>query len=137
MDRQLYAAAVACLLLLAGCGASAAHAAEWRALRVVASAYNSLPSQTTRKRPAVAAWGNKLKPGMRAIAVSRDLIRKGLKRGTRVRIQGLPGVYVVRDKMAPRWRNKIDIYMGRDVARARDYGVRHGIRILYADKDNS
>jgi 3D (Asp-Asp-Asp) domain-containing protein len=68
---------------------------------------------------------------MRAIAVSRDLIEAGLTRGTRVRIDGLPGEYVVLDKMARRWRNKIDIYMGEDVDAARRWGVRE-VRIRWS-----
>ena len=48
----------------------------------------------------------------------------GLGHGTEVRIDGLPGLYVVRDKMARRWRKKIDIYMGNDVGAARRWGRR-------------
>jgi 3D (Asp-Asp-Asp) domain-containing protein len=90
---------------------------------VVASAYNSLAGQTG-PQPSVAAWGDRLEPGMRAVAVSRDLLEIGLTRGARVWIDGLEGEYVVLDKMAKRWRNKIDIYMGEDVAAARRWGVR-------------
>jgi 3D (Asp-Asp-Asp) domain-containing protein len=61
---------------------------------------------------------------VRAIAVSRDLLELGLVRGVRVRIEGLPGEYAVLDKMARRWRRKIDIYMGDDVEAARAWGVR-------------
>ncbi|WP_367270023.1 3D domain-containing protein [Salinisphaera sp.] len=106
--------------------------ADWQSINVVASAYNSLPAQTSAE-PTVAAWGDRLKPGMNAIAVSRDLIKKGLTHGTKVRIKGLPGVYIVRDKMASRWKNKIDIYMGRDVTAALEWGVRHDIEIEYAE----
>jgi 3D (Asp-Asp-Asp) domain-containing protein len=61
---------------------------------------------------------------MKSIAVSRDLIDLGLTHGVEVEIVGLEGVYVVRDKMAKRWRHKIDIYMGEDVQAARRWGVR-------------
>ena len=71
-------------------------------LRVTASAYNSLPAQTD-DNPSLAAWGDRLEPGVRAIAVSRDLIPMGLRHGTRVRIDGLPGEYRVLDKMGKRW----------------------------------
>lgn len=69
----------------------------------------------------LAAWGVTLKPGMRASAVSRDLIDEGLTHGTQVMIEGLEGTYIVRDKMNKRWEEKIDIFMGynRDVARER------------------
>ena len=47
----------------------------------------------------------------RVIAVSRDL-KKKLRFGDKVRVTGigkLSGVYVVRDLMNSRWKNKIDI----------------------------
>ncbi|MFQ5519590.1 MAG: 3D domain-containing protein [Mariprofundus sp.] len=92
-------------------------------LKVTATAYNSVRSQTSGN-PSIAAWGDRLKPGMKVIAVSRDLIRMGLKHNTRVKIDGLPGTYLVKDKMNKRWRRKIDIYMGRDVKAARRWGKR-------------
>lgn len=109
---------------------------EWKELSVSASAYNSVTWQTTSDKPAVAAWGDELRPGMRAIAVSRDLVDQGLTHGARVKIEGLPGVYVVRDKMASRWNNKIDIYMGKDVQAAREWGVQKDIQISWADPND-
>lgn len=97
--------------------------ARERSLVVTATAYNSLPSQTSGS-PDIAAWGDRLKPGMKTIAVSRDLLRSGLGRGTRVRISGLRGEYTVLDKMAKRWRRRIDIYMGVDVEAALEWGKR-------------
>lgn len=94
-----------------------------RTLQVTASAYNSLPEQTAGD-PSRGAWGDVLEPGMRAIAVSRDLLELGLVRGVQVRIEGLPGEYAVLDKMARRWRRRIDIYMGKDLEAARAWGVR-------------
>ena len=91
---------------------------------VTATAYNSLNSQTKAGDPTLAAWGDTLKPGMKAIAVSRDLIDDGLTHGTKVFIEGLPGTYIVRDKMNKRWEDKIDIYMGNDVKAAREWGKR-------------
>jgi 3D (Asp-Asp-Asp) domain-containing protein len=62
---------------------------------------------------------------MKIIAVSRDLIRRyGLGNGKRVRIQGLSGTYVVRDKMNKRLSRHIDIYMGTDRRRALRWGRR-------------
>ena len=93
-------------------------------IEVTASAYNSHPNQTD-ETPYVAAWGDRLKPGMRAIAVSRDLIPMGFVRGARVRIEGFPGRrFVVLDKMHYRWRRRIDIYMGDDIEAARKWGRR-------------
>ena len=119
------------LLLLASLllvGAACAGNGE-RELSVSASAYNSLPAQT-QGDPNIGAWGDELRPGMLAIAVSRDLLELGLTRGTRVRIDGLPGEYMVLDKMAKRWRRKIDLYMGTDIEAARQWGVRE-VRIRW------
>jgi 3D (Asp-Asp-Asp) domain-containing protein len=93
-------------------------------LLVTVSAYNSLPGQT-HGDPSMAAWGDMLEPGMKVVAVSRDLLALGLTRGARVRIEGLTGDYVVLDKMARRWSRRVDIYMGEDVEAARAWGVRH------------
>lgn len=96
------------------------HPKHWQ---VRASAYNSLPAQTN-SQPTRAAWGDELKPGMKVIAVSRDLLSQGLHYGDEVTIEGLKGHYRVIDKMHRRWRHKIDIYMGKDVKAARAWGVR-------------
>lgn len=121
--------------IVASLVAGSANAApeQWQSMQVAASAYNSVSAQTTRDNPTTAAWGDVLEPGMHAIAVSHDLIEKGLTHGTKVRIEGLPGVYTVLDKMAARWRNKIDIYMGHDENRARRWGIKRNLRIHYAD----
>ncbi len=95
-----------------------------RSLKVRASAYNSLRDQTDNT-PNIAAWGDRLKPGMKVIAVSRDLLTKyGLKRNTIVKIKGLPGTYRVADKMNKRFRKKIDIYMGNNRRKALKWGNR-------------
>ena len=94
-----------------------------RALIVKASAYNSRHGQTDAS-PSIAAWGDRLRPGMKVIAVSRDLLELGLRRGQRVEIVGLDGEFVVLDRMPSRWRQKIDIYMGEDVRAARNWGIR-------------
>ncbi|MGK0271355.1 MAG: 3D (Asp-Asp-Asp) domain-containing protein, partial [Cocleimonas sp.] len=81
-------------------------------LKVTATAYTSHVGQTD-STPNIAAWGDRLKPGMKVIAVSRDLLKVyGLKHKQKVRIKGLKGEYLVLDKMNKRWRKKIDIYMG-------------------------
>ena len=102
---------------------------ELRELQVTATAYNSVEAQTN-SQPNVAAWGDRLEPGMKAIAVSRDLIPLGLTRGAKVRIDGLAGEFVVLDKMAKRWTRKIDIYMGEDVGAAKQWGRRR-LRIFW------
>jgi len=98
-------------------------AGELRELEVTATAYNSVASQTNAE-PNLTAWGDRLEPGMKSIAVSRDLIELGLTHGVELTISGFPGRWVVRDKMAKRWKRKIDIYMGEDVAAARNWGKR-------------
>lgn len=90
---------------------------------VTATAYNSVEAQTD-ETPWIAAWGDRLAPDMKVIAVSRDLLSAGLTRGTRVTIEGLSGEYIVLDKMNKRFEARIDIYMGEDLARAKRWGVR-------------
>ena len=104
---------------------------EWKELEVTATAYNSLPVQTSRIHPGITAWGDSLKPGKRYIAVSRDLIIKGLKHNTMVRLDTFQGIYLVKDKMNKRWLKRIDIYMGEDVQKALQWGKRK-IKIWYA-----
>ncbi|MFD1095885.1 3D domain-containing protein [Salegentibacter chungangensis] len=94
----------------------------WDTLEVSVSAYNSVPYQTGAGGANITAWGDTLKPGDKVIAVSRDLLEKGLDYNTPVKIQGFDGVFLVKDKMHYRWKNKIDIYMGEDIQKARNFG---------------
>ena len=103
---------------------------EWIGEEVTVSAYNSVAWQTDGD-PNITAWGDTLKPGMKAIAVSRDLLKQGLKHDTMVLIETLPDTFYVKDKMNKRWRKRIDIYMGTDVKEAREWG-RRKMMICYA-----
>lgn len=109
---------------------------NWVELEVTATAYNSLPYQTSYEHPAITAWGDSIKPGQKWIAVSRDLLRKGLSYNTMVKIDTFEGIYLVKDKMHSRWRNRIDIYMGENVTKAKEWG-RRKIKISYAAKKDS
>jgi len=93
-------------------------------LRVTATAYTSHENQTD-DTPFLAAWNNRLVPGEKSIAVSRDLLsRFGMRNGTKVRISGLKGYYEVRDKMNKRYKKRIDIYMGLNLKKALKWGRR-------------
>ena len=98
-----------------------------RSITVWATAYNSTDGQTDES-PDLGAWGDHLdqatQPGLRVIAVSPDLLDRGLNRGQRVRIRGLKGEFVVLDKMPRRWTRRIDIYMHQDERAARKWGKR-------------
>jgi len=94
-----------------------------RQLQVTATAYTS-SARETDSTPTIAAWGNKLKPGMRVLAVSRDLLAMGLTQGTLVNVEGLDGDFIVLDKMNKRWEKKIDLYMGNDRNAAIQWGKR-------------
>lgn len=111
-------------MLLTACGD------ERQSMTVTATAYTSSPGETDDS-PDIAAWGDTLAPGMRVIAVSRDLLDLGLVQGAEVTIDGLDGEYVVLDKMHPRWTQKIDIYMGENVEQARAWG-RRAVTIRWA-----
>ncbi len=120
------------MIFLLGCETEPAPKYEWNSLRVTATAYNSTMRQTEGD-PFIGAFGDSLKPTVKSIAVSRDLYRSGLKRDTFVIIEGLKGVYLVKDKMHERWNNKIDIYMGTDVISAKRWG-RKKVNIHYRVK---
>ena len=98
-------------------------------LAVTATAYNSVPSQGAG-RGTHGAWGDRLMPGMKTIAVSRDLLELGLTRGMKVEIEGLTGHYTVMDRLPSHWTRRIDIYMGKDERAARAWGVRE-VRIRW------
>ncbi|WP_319764313.1 hypothetical protein [Maridesulfovibrio sp.] len=102
-------------------------------MKVTSTAYTSHVDQTSA-HPFLGAWGDELKPGMKCIAVSRDLIAKGLTHDTKVKIEGLSGEYLIKDKMNKRWTNKIDIYMGLDTKAAKDWGKRE-VTIIFEKKD--
>jgi 3D (Asp-Asp-Asp) domain-containing protein len=95
----------------------------WDSKYVTATAYNSLVYQTDSS-PHITAFGDSLKPGLKYIAVSMDLLKLGLKHNTPVKIDGLEGIYLVKDKMNSRWKNKIDIYMGENVNAAKEWGIK-------------
>lgn len=108
---------------------------DWDTICVTATAYNSLGYQT-EGHPNITAWGDTLRPGMKAIAVSRDLIKLGLDYNSKVKIEGFDSIFLVKDKMHYRWRNKIDIYMGENIEQARDFG-RKKINIAYIFQKDS
>ncbi|MEM9001309.1 MAG: hypothetical protein AAGB24_13675 [Bacteroidota bacterium] len=108
---------------------------EWYGLEVTASAYNSVTWQTDGN-PSIAAWGDTLYPGQKVIAVSRDLVQLGLTRNTMVKIDTLRDTFWVKDKMNRRWKNHIDIYMGTDIKKARQWGKRK-LDICYAVRIDS
>ncbi len=94
-----------------------------KTFQVTATAYNSLAYQTDSS-PNITAFGDSLKPGKRYIAVSRDLLDSGLVHNTEVKIEGFDSLFMVKDKMNRRWRKRIDIYMGVDIKKARNWGKR-------------
>jgi 3D (Asp-Asp-Asp) domain-containing protein len=91
-------------------------------LTVTATAFNSTRAQTD-SRPLETACRDRLRPSSRIIAVSRDLRDRGLVCGTEVEIAGREGTWTVGDVTAARHKRHIDIYMGRDIKAARQWGV--------------
>jgi hypothetical protein len=64
------------------------------------------------------SWGDELVPGMKALAVSPDLVERGLVRGTRVRIEGLPPSFQVRHRLPEGTHERVEIFMGTDAESA-------------------
>lgn len=116
-------------ILTLGCKTENSPEYEWKSMQVVATAYNSVAYQTS-ENPHITAFGDSLIPGRQYIAVSRDLIKMGMTHDTPVKIEGFDSVYLVKDKMHPRWRKHIDIYMGTDITAAKKWG-RQKIMIEY------
>lgn len=108
---------------------------DWDTICVTATAYNSVDYQT-EGNPRITAWGDTLKPGMHAIAVSRDLIDLGLDHNAKVKLEGFDSIFLVKDKMHYRWRHRIDIYMGTNVNKAKKFG-RKRINLAYIFKKDS
>jgi len=52
------------------------------------------------------------------------IAKYGLTNGKKVKISGLPGYYIVKDKMNKRFKRRIDIYMGTNRRRALRWGRR-------------
>lgn len=103
---------------------------DWHGMEVTVSAYNSVSWQT-QGNPNIAAWGDTLKPGMKAVAISRDLLALDITHNSMITIGSMTDTFYVKDKMNRRWRNRIDIYMGKDVKKAREWGVQK-LFICYA-----
>ncbi len=117
------------ILLFTACEDKTPDKYVWKELTVKVTAYNSLAYQTS-SNPDIAAWGDSLTPGMKCIAVSRDLLKLGLTHNTPIKIEGFDSIYLVNDKMHRRKRNQIDIYMGIDVKKAKEWGVKR-LKIQY------
>ncbi len=94
------------------------------ALPVTVTAYNSEQAQTDSS-PHTTAFGDRLHPGKRVVAVSEDLYQLGLGEGTRIHLDELPGEWVVADKMGGRWYRRLDVYFGDDREAAKEFGVKH------------
>ncbi|QKX17442.1 3D domain-containing protein [Microbulbifer sp. YPW1] len=106
---------------------------EKKSMTVTATAYNSVKGQTDDD-PWTAAWNNRLRPGDKIIAVSRDLEKHGLTNGAKVKIEGLPGTYTVRDRMNKRYTNRIDVWMEKDIKKARKWGKKK-LKIIWHHND--
>lgn len=101
-------------------------------LEVTATAYNALEYQTS-ENPHITARGDTLIPGMKSIAVSSGLFAKGLIYGTLVRIDTFADTFHINDKMHPSSTNRIDIYFGENIIKAKQWG-RKKVIIEYAVK---
>lgn len=122
MSFRPLCACTAFLILITACGEPEPPLIT-KTMEVTATAYNSHRGQT-QGDPFQTAFGDTLSPGLKAIAVSRDLLDSGLVHNSEVWIEGLGGPYCVVDKMNRRWRKHIDIYMGNSRDSAREWGRR-------------
>ena len=92
---------------------------KWlQSLEVTVTAYNNTVAQTD-STPNECAWGDTIRPGI--IAISRDLQTIGLTRHMKVIVEG-HGEFEVLDKMNQRFEKRIDIFMGKDIKKAKTFG---------------
>ena len=74
---------------------------------MTSTSYNLLSSQTD-STPNIAAWGDYLEPTDRICAVSRDLEKLGITRGSVLDVTGY-GKCTVMDRMHYRWKMSVDV----------------------------
>ena len=98
---------------------TSSHHGKIHTVAVTATGFSSTGDPGVVEGDLQTAFGRPLRPGERAIAVSRDLHAMGLTYNTPVRIRGREGVYYVKDLMPSHWNRRIDIYFGHD-SRAMD-----------------
>ncbi len=111
--------ALALLLALAPLAAGCEPGGE--RVRVTAGAF-AIEPRGPEDPPVVGAWGEELRPGRKLIAVSADLVERGMGPGARAHIEGLPAKYVVADQVEGSGR--IEIFMGTDAAAVERWGER-------------
>jgi hypothetical protein len=124
VSRALAALALAACALLPGCSGRGEVAS------VVVGAF-AVELRRPEAGPWRGSWGDELRPGMKAVAVSPDLVQRGLERGTRVRIEGMPSAYRVRHQLSAATHERVEIFMGTDAAAAQRWHERRA-RIWWA-----
>ncbi|HLV53189.1 MAG TPA: hypothetical protein VKY29_04160 [Cryomorphaceae bacterium] len=123
MNFDFLIAAFCTASLLSACRGEPETRISLKCMDVKVSAYNSLPYQTRPGTPGnITAWGDTLNTDVPSVAVSRDLIDSGFVYGSRVLIEGFTDTFVVNDKMNRRYKTTIDVFMGKDVDRALEFG---------------
>jgi hypothetical protein len=104
------------LALLVACALGLGCAREGEVLTVTASARLPAGGPGAVER---GAWGDEIRPGVKAIAVSSDLVERGLVPGVRVRIEGFAGSYAVLDRLPPGRTRHIAVFAGLEPEAAR------------------
>ena len=96
---------VACVVLLGVCTLFLSSGSSWAKDKISLTAYTLKECYRNKGKT---ASGETVKVGM--VAVSPDLERKGLKLGTKIKINNL-GTFIVKDRTSRRVRGNIDVYM--------------------------
>lgn len=87
------------------------------ALYVTVTAYSPIVEECD-DTPFITAFNKRVKEG--TIAISRDLEKMGWRVGDKISLGDL-GVFVVWDRMHPRWSNRVDIFF-HDSTTAKKFG---------------
>ena len=92
---------------------------------VTVTAYNSVPEQTD-STPDIAANGENI---MRLYEQGDFTCAASLPFGTKLSIPGF-GVCTVRDRLAPKYSDRVDIHMGKDIPAAWAWGIRKKVEVV-------
>jgi 3D (Asp-Asp-Asp) domain-containing protein len=106
-------------------------------MKVLVSCYNPHDPKQTGSIKTITSSGYKIKPNDKVIAVSHDLLKKGFKINSSVKIENLDGIYRIKDTMPKHRRNSIDISIFEpsiSLKENKKKAIEFGVKRLYISK---
>ncbi len=108
-------------------------------IKVKVSCYNPHDPKQTGSIKTITSSGYKIKPKEKVIAISHDLLKKGFVMNSNVKIEGLGGIYKIKDLMPKHRRNSIDISIFEpsiSLKENKKKSMEFGVKELYISKIN-